>query len=112
MEQQRQVPNVVLGNDFLLRNGIVIDYWYKRIKIKNETIPASAVLFERDCMEKLFSSETNDKTRIYIIKWDEVKDQQGNNENENFSTHSRLTTKNLVVLTESEQQIFYNLLQA
>ena len=104
--------NVVLGNDFLLRNGIVIDYWYKRIKIKNETIPASAVLFERDCREKLFSSETNDKIRIYIIKWDEIKDQKGSNENENFSTQSRLIARNLAVLTESEQHIFYKLLQA
>ena len=58
---------IILGNDFHLNNGLIIDYWQREIRIKDNKIPKSLVLFERKGSEKLLLLKNDDNTHIYIV---------------------------------------------
>lgn len=64
---------IILGNDFHLSNGLIIDYWNKQIRIKNQIIPENLVLFEGNYLEKLFLSKKDDVTCIYIARTNDLK---------------------------------------
>ena len=71
--------DLILGNDFLLKNGVILDYCNINIKLKNRIIPKNLVLFERDSSEKLILSKNEETTCIYLVKIKEIIDL--NNEN-------------------------------
>ena len=85
--------DIILGNNFLLKNGIVIDYWYRRIGIKDKIVSPSVVLFERDCSEKLFSSKGNDGMCIYIIQLNEISCENKINHSQDCIDNTRCNEK-------------------
>lgn len=52
---------IILGNDFNLKQGIITDYWKMQLRIKNEIIPSNLVLFERGSLEKVMLTEKRRK---------------------------------------------------
>ena len=58
---------IILGNDFLFKNGIIIDYWNNQIKIKNVIVSDDLVLFDRSGLERMLLGKEDDVTCIYII---------------------------------------------
>ena len=69
--------NIILGNDWNLRNGIVINYNNQSIHIKEKVISSKSVLFERSVSEKICTSQNKETTFIFIIsvneKYDKIK---------------------------------------
>ena len=59
--------DIILGNDWNLKNGIVINYNNQSIRIKEKIISSSPVLFERGISEKICTSQNRETTFIYII---------------------------------------------
>ena len=46
--------DVILGNDWNLKNGIIIDYNSRSISIRNRTLSQNLVLFEEGISDKMF----------------------------------------------------------
>ena len=61
--------DIILGNDWNLKNGIIINYNNPTISVKNKVISSSAVLFERGASEQVihFAKRRND---IYLRDFD------------------------------------------
>ena len=72
--------DIILGNDWNLSNGTVINYNNQTISIKNRVISSKAVLFKRDVSDKIYISKKDDMTCIYVIS---VEQKYNNNENNN-----------------------------
>ena len=80
-------------HDFHLNNGLIIDYWQREIRIKDNKIPKSLVFFERKCSEKLLLLKNDDNTHIYIVQTKELKDREtGSVEKENIENNSKSNT--------------------
>ena len=58
---------IILGNDWNLRNGIIINYSNQTIQVKEKIISSKAVLFERGASDKLYVAQREDMTFIYVI---------------------------------------------
>ena len=62
--------DVILGNDFNVINGIIIDYWRGEVRIRDKIL--QRVLFERNNSERLVMAKEDNNTYIYIIKLNEL----------------------------------------
>lgn len=60
--------NMIIGSDWMLRTGMIIDFAHKDIAINGVNIPPELTSFGRPASEKLSVSEDNDITYIQIIK--------------------------------------------
>ena len=59
--------NIILGNDWNLKNGVGINYKKQTIEVKERVISSKSVLFERGVSDKLFISQNDEMTFIYVI---------------------------------------------
>ena len=64
---------VVLGNDWNLANGSIINYNNKTIQIKENIISRALVMFEFNTSEKILTTNEGDNIAIYIINIDKRK---------------------------------------
>ena len=62
---------MILGNDFHLKIGLIINYWCRNIQIKNRIVSPSSVLFELSGSERLIVTKEKNQTCIYIVKWNQ-----------------------------------------
>ena len=73
---------VILGNDWNLKNGIIINYNSQSIQIRDKQIASSAVLFERSVSDKLHTAQKDDMTYIYVTRVHEVEPNGAKNKDE------------------------------
>ena len=62
---------MILGNDFHLKIGLIINYWRRNIQVKNRIVSPSSVLFEPSGSERLILTKEKNRTCIYIVKWNQ-----------------------------------------
>lgn len=58
---------VILGNDWMSRNNVVLDYKNSKIEIAGKILSASTVIFERSASETLRCSQENNDTMVFVI---------------------------------------------
>ena len=100
--------DIILGNDWNLKNKIVINYNSRTIQIKDKLINSSTVLFERGTSDRLHTSHDCDVTYIYVIKIEEIESKLRENKKENEEKSSE--NKNLYssCIDDDELEIFHD----
>lgn len=98
---------LILGNDFNLSIGLIINYWHRSIQIKNKIINSSVTLFEPSSLERLRLPKKDDQTCIYIIKYDE-KESNDENINEVIENESQIPQYNYI-MNEIENNLHYKM---
>ena len=63
---------IILGNDWCCKNGLVIDYYERNIRLQKVVIPTSLMRFEGNSSDKIILSKSKETTYIYIIKINEL----------------------------------------
>ena len=61
------LSDIVLGNDWNLENGVIINYSNQSIQIKEKVLSTKSVLFERGASDRLYTAQKDETTFIYII---------------------------------------------
>ena len=59
---------IILGNDWNLANGILLNYDSKTISIKKNLVPSNLVLFEGSTSESILTAQRDETTFIYLIE--------------------------------------------
>ena len=57
----------MLGNDWNLENGVIINYSNQSIQIKEKVSSTKSVLFERGASDRLYTAQNDETTFIYVI---------------------------------------------
>ena len=96
--------DIILGNDWHLKNGIVIDYNIKNIRIRNKTLSRQLVLFEEGCSDKMLLSKKDEITFIHLINKNDVVQNIPNSENHEVNKIKTNKNKNTNVI-ENEKKM-------
>ena len=94
--------DVILGNDWNLENGLIINYNNKSISIKNKEIPAKLVLFEHGTSEKLITTQKDEMTFIYVIEVNNI------NFDMNETSKEFIEARHAIGINTSKCDIEYN----
>ena len=73
--------NVILGNDWNLHSGLIVDYNKREIYTKDKRISNASVLFEKSTSDRILLSKKDDITMIYLIESTEETEYNNNNNN-------------------------------
>ena len=60
--------DIILGNDWHLKNGTQINYKEKKNSINNINILNEFVMFEKSAADKIVLAQSNERTFGYLIK--------------------------------------------
>ena len=101
---------VILGNDWNLKNGVIINYNNRTIQIKDKQISSSVVLFERSISDKLFTSQDDEMTYIYVIKMEGANNELVVNSNDKRNANQNIQVNKIFnneETDEDEKEILY-----
>ena len=94
----------MLGNDWNLENGVIINYSNQSKQIKEKVLSTKSVLFERGASDRLYTAQSDETTFIYVIT---VKEKDGD---ENVNKQITINSINLICdydASDDEYEIIY-----
>ena len=87
--------DIILGNDWNLKNGTVIDYKNTTIQLKGKIVALKSVMFEPRTSDKILLSQNEDKIFIYLCKAADLTKLINSKEKTNKILKSRGVTRKL-----------------